>query len=92
VEKTWDAPPVIHSYAYPFHQLIYFLPANLPDDSIAPLNEASGTGVYYGYAQIVPSGDQATRFSSDDTKVLPMVMSLGWNPFYGNEKMSAVCH
>lgn len=26
----------------------------------------------------------------EDTKVLPMVMSLGWNPFYRNERLTAV--
>jgi len=26
----------------------------------------------------------------EDSKVLPMVMSLGWNPFYKNERMTAV--
>ncbi|CAO3608540.1 unnamed protein product [Cunninghamella echinulata] len=39
-------------------------------------------GVYYGWAQI---GDI-------NSKVYPMVMSLGWNPYYKNEKRSAEVH
>ena len=38
------------------------------------------TGVYYGWAQV----------GEKDTVVYPMVMSLGWNPYYNNEKRSAV--
>lgn len=33
------------------------------------------------------------RLSADEVgKVFPMVMSVGWNPFYGNEKKSAEIH
>jgi len=39
------------------------------------------TGIYYGWAQIAV-----------DKTVYPMVMSLGWNPYYKNEKRSAVCN
>lgn len=66
--------------------------ANLPDESITPLETAAGTGVYYGYAQIIPAQDTTAQVSADDTQVLPMVMSLGWNPFYKNERMTAVCY
>lgn len=38
------------------------------------------TGVYYGWAQV----------GKTDKTVYPMVMSLGWNPYYKNEKRSAV--
>lgn len=38
------------------------------------------TGVYYGWAQV----------GQVDQTVYPMVMSLGWNPYYNNEKRSAV--
>jgi riboflavin kinase len=48
------------------------------------------TGVYYGYAQVVPPEEHRTDFRSEDVKVLPMVMSLGWNPFYKNERLTAV--
>lgn len=66
--------------------------ANLPDDSITPMSSVANTGVYYGYAQVVtPSGD-STPMHRKDAKVLPMVMSLGWNPFYKNEKLTAEIH
>lgn len=68
----------------------YYLVANLPDDSITPMSSVCETGVYYGYAQVSPSKDEQTVLHEDDTKVQPMVMSLGWNPFYKNERLTAV--
>jgi riboflavin kinase len=41
-------------------------------------------GVYFGYAQVYGLSEQ-------EGKVHPMVMSLGWNPFYKNERLTAVC-
>lgn len=66
--------------------------ANLPDDSITPISTVLKTGVYYGYAQVVPPEERRTAFRPEDVKVLPMVMSLGWNPFYKNEKLTAEIH
>lgn len=63
------------------------LQANLPDESITPLSTSVKTGVYYGYAQVIPPKD---KWPPGDTKVLPMAMSLGWNPFYKNERLTAV--
>ncbi|KAG2228503.1 hypothetical protein INT48_007829 [Thamnidium elegans] len=40
------------------------------------------TGVYYGWTQIGQVG----------STVYPMVMSLGWNPYFKNEKRSAEVH
>jgi FAD synthase len=64
--------------------------ANLPDESITPLSTSVKTGVYYGYAQVIPPKDRKSEWPSEDTKVLPMAMSLGWNPFYKNERLTAV--
>jgi len=64
--------------------------ANLPDESITPLSTAVKAGVYYGYAQVIPPEGGQSEWCSEDTKVLPMVMSLGWNPFYKNERLTAV--
>lgn len=64
--------------------------ANLPDDAIAPMSSVTTTGVYYGYAQVIPPHDQQSALSMNDLKVFPMAMSLGWNPFYKNEKLTAV--
>lgn len=63
--------------------------ANLPDESITPLSTSVKTGVYYGYAQVIPPKD---KWPPGDTKVLPMAMSLGWNPFYKNERLTAEIH
>lgn len=57
-------------------------PANLPDEAIAPYADTLETGVYYGYARVLVDGKEGT--------VLPMVMSIGWNPYYKNEKRTAV--
>ncbi|KII95878.1 hypothetical protein PLICRDRAFT_34828 [Plicaturopsis crispa FD-325 SS-3] len=65
--------------------------ANLPDESLPQINSVE-TGVYYGYAQVYPSKDGNSTLFDEDVKVLPMVMSLGWNPFYKNERMTAEIH
>lgn len=31
------------------------------------------------------------RLSDEDGRVWPMVMSVGWNPYFKNEKITAVC-
>jgi riboflavin kinase len=66
--------------------------ANLPDDAITPISSVVKTGVYYGYAQVVPPQEHRSYFRSEDLKVLPMVMSLGWNPFYKNDRLTAEIH
>ncbi|ODO11895.1 hypothetical protein I350_00679 [Cryptococcus amylolentus CBS 6273] len=109
--------------------------ANLPDESLDPLNSLGMTGIYYGYARIHPStstplpsafptpttslpGSKASspppggevleplptvtapyppehhaqRWSKEDEKVWPMVMSVGWNPYFNNEKITAEVH
>jgi riboflavin kinase len=50
------------------------------------------TGIYYGYAQVHPECPEGTasHLPAEDLKVWPMVMSLGWNPYYKNEKLTAV--
>lgn len=55
------------------------------------MSSVTQPGVYYGYAQISREKDGEGALSEEDAKVLPMVMSLGWNPFYKNKQMSAVC-
>jgi len=66
--------------------------ANLPDDSILPMSSVTRTGVYYGYAQISPDKDGQRLLRDEDAEVMPMVMSLGWNPFYKNERLTAEIH
>ncbi|KAH9978017.1 riboflavin kinase, partial [Lactifluus volemus] len=59
--------------------------ANLPDESIVPMSNVCKPGVYFGYAQVY-------GLSGQEGKVHPMVMSLGWNPFYKNERLTAEIH
>jgi FAD synthase len=65
--------------------------ANLPDESITHAASIAKPGVYYGYAQVYSLNDQLSDLPAEDLVVLPMVMSLGWNPFYKNQRMTAVC-
>lgn len=65
--------------------------ANLPDESITHMVSIAKPGVYYGYARVYPANDQPSELPPKDLVVFPMVMSLGWNPFYKNERMTAVC-
>ncbi|KAH8553203.1 hypothetical protein BGW37DRAFT_484841 [Umbelopsis sp. PMI_123] len=56
--------------------------ANLSNDALDKLCSAFDAGVYYGW----------TSIGTDKPNVYPMVMSLGWNPYYNNEKRSAEVH
>jgi hypothetical protein len=66
--------------------------ANLPDESITPLSTKAEMGVFYGYAQVIPPAANRAEFATEDLIVLPMVMSLGWNPFYKNQQLTGVSH
>ncbi|EPQ59584.1 riboflavin kinase [Gloeophyllum trabeum ATCC 11539] len=66
--------------------------ANLPDEALPAMSEVTQTGVYYGYARVYPPKDADKELKEEDVKVLPMVMSLGWNPFYKNERLTAEVH
>jgi riboflavin kinase len=37
-------------------------------------------------------GDEKRRLKDEDGKIWPMVMSVGYNPYFKNEKVTAVCH
>ncbi|KAJ2753741.1 riboflavin kinase [Coemansia pectinata] len=54
--------------------------ANLPSDAVKLALTDIPIGVYYGWAQV------------DGGEVLPMVMSLGWNPFFKNKERSGEVH
>ena len=71
--------------------------ANLPDESLPQMVDVTPLGVYFGYAQISArrsdnhvDGPSSGELDEEQTKVHPMVMSLGRNPFYKNEKLTAV--
>lgn len=61
--------------------------ANLPVDSkITPWIDDMPSGVYFGYASLFLAA------SSPTPEVFPMVMSIGYNPFYKNTVRSAEVH
>ena len=82
--------------------------ANLPVDSaVTPWIEDAKSGVYFGYASLAlpeghpdrlpPSSQPAADSSSSspshsDFQIYPMVMSIGYNPFYKNTVRSAEVH
>ena len=53
--------------------------ANLPSEVAESAGKALDTGIYYGFASV-----------GNGLEVWPMVMSFGWNPYYKNERRSAV--
>ncbi|XP_031831091.1 riboflavin kinase [Nomia melanderi] len=53
--------------------------ANLEDKVVDSLPSDLNTGVYFGWASI-------------DGKIYKMVASIGWNPFYKNEKKTVEVH
>ena len=57
-----------------------FPTANFSDDVIEKLPEELVGGIYFGFAKV------------DDGPVYDMVMSIGWNPFYKNEKRAMETH
>jgi len=52
--------------------------ANFPPEVVENLPEEVETGIYCGWAQV------------GDGPVYKMVMSVGWNPYFKNEKKSMV--
>ncbi|XP_076247473.1 riboflavin kinase [Calliopsis andreniformis] len=53
--------------------------ANLEDKVVNALPNDLNTGIYYGWASL-------------DAQVYKMVASIGWNPFYKNEKKTVEVH
>eukprot|EP00052_Salpingoeca_macrocollata_P017970 m.147208 g.147208 ORF g.147208 m.147208 type:complete len:160 (+) comp20561_c4_seq4:554-1033(+) len=54
--------------------------ANMADDVVASLPNDFATGIYHAWAQVAGG------------RVYKAVMSVGWNPFYNNEKKSIEVH
>lgn len=54
--------------------------ANFPESVVERLPASVCTGVYFGYARV------------DQGPIHNMVMSIGWNPFYKNDKKSMETH
>jgi riboflavin kinase len=66
--------------------------ANLPDEAIEPYSTVLETGVHYGFAKVAFRNMAESAATPDHDQVFPMVMSIGWNPFYKNSKRTAVSH
>lgn len=54
--------------------------ANFSLEAVKSLPESLDTGVYYGWASV------------SNSNVHKMVLSIGWNPFYGNKEKSVETH
>ena len=52
--------------------------ANFSDEVVSNLPPETKTGIYFGWAKV------------DQGPVYKMVMSVGWNPYFKNEKKSMV--
>ena len=53
--------------------------ANYPESVVDRLPPTLASGIYYGWARV------------NQSHVYKMVMSIGWNPQWQNEKRSMVC-
>ena len=59
--------------------------ANLSMDELGPKGEEMATGIYYGLSKLC--GPKYV-----DTPLYPTVLSVGWNPFYKNERKAVEAH
>lgn len=68
--------------------------ANLPvDDAITPWIATAKSGVYFGWASLsLPAAHPDRPSGSEGPLLYPMVMSIGYNPFYKNTVRSAEVH
>lgn len=70
--------------------------ANISEDAIPDLIEHADSGIYYGLAQVdvaATAADAASgEHAQEDGAVHPMVMSVGWNPYYDNNRRSCEVH
>ncbi|KAG5931495.1 hypothetical protein E4U53_001738, partial [Claviceps sorghi] len=67
--------------------------ANLPVDSHqTPWIDSIPSGVYFGHASLRLPPHHPQSAGEDSFVVFPMVMSIGYNPFYKNTVRSAEVH
>ncbi|KAG5916222.1 riboflavin kinase [Claviceps africana] len=68
--------------------------ANLPvDSSLTPWIDSIPSGVYFGHASLrLPAHHPQSPPDGSPFAVFPMVMSIGYNPFYKNTVRSAEVH
>lgn len=87
-------PPLYKSGPNNPHQL--GIPtANLPVDAQTPWIDDAKSGVYFGWASLSLPPDHPDRPAGSEPPaclLYPMVMSIGYNPFYRNTVRSAEVH
>ncbi|KAI0966180.1 hypothetical protein F4678DRAFT_450328 [Xylaria arbuscula] len=67
--------------------------ANLPVDAAAtPWIADARSGVYFGWASLALPRTHPDGGAKDAFQIFPMVMSIGYNPFYKNSVRSAEVH
>ena len=67
--------------------------ANLPvDDTQTPWISSIDSGAYFGWASLRLSPAEGSDQVATEFSIYPMVMSIGYNPFYGNTVRSAEVH
>lgn len=70
--------------------------ANLPvDATVTPWISEAKSGVYFGWASLGLPQDHPNNTNGSSPRsfaVFPMVMSIGYNPFYNNTVRSAEVH
>ena len=67
--------------------------ANLPiDDNQTPWISGIDSGVYFGWASLRLPPAEASNRPASEFSIYPMVMSIGYNPFYENTVRSAEVH
>lgn len=64
------------------------------DATITPWISDAKSGVYFGWASLELPQDHPNAISTQQPKfaIFPMVMSIGYNPFYNNTVRSAEVH
>jgi riboflavin kinase len=88
-KHTRNKPNTEEPQANPLPSIQLGIPtANIPISGLSVGGHSDvASGVYYGWAGLSPS-----PATSNQPAVFPMVMSIGWNPFYKNTVRSVEVH
>ncbi len=82
-QRSWASPQVNFVFIvikyYFLCGIVCCFSANFPEDVVDALPNDMTTGIYFGWAKV-----------DEGPQVHKMVMSVGWNPYYKNEKKSMV--
>lgn len=64
--------------------------ANIPPDGLAAYPDLA-SGVYFGVVVLEATASEEEEEEENDGVIRPAVLSIGFNPFYGNTLRSVVC-